>query len=325
MMKPQKWRQIVGWVAVGFSLAITCLWAFWGGIENFHEGWYYDSWAQNLALMFAQYLSPMLVFMAASLLSVARPRAGAMLPALAGAALLFYFRPLYRTALLLLAGPLLALGVLYWLGRPQPRKLAYALIAGLPLLTLVISGAYPAYLAATRFDDGNLRARLVEGNGVRLIWAPDGPGWPRDGVSVGLADRSVGRRAPDGPGWPRDGVSWPEAVRRCQCLSEDGRTLAATPQNIWRLPTVEEAVRSLTRRGQNSGGVWDAATAQAVYRVTPNKESPLWNVHSKVIYWWTSTPVDEEQAYMIVYNGRVWPREKRIRPGYLAFRCVKEP
>jgi len=27
-------RQIVGWMAVGFSTIVTCFWAFWGIIEN---------------------------------------------------------------------------------------------------------------------------------------------------------------------------------------------------------------------------------------------------------------------------------------------------
>ena len=49
-------RQIVGWIAVGLSTAVTCFWAFWGIIENFHEGWYYESWFSNVELMFVQYL-----------------------------------------------------------------------------------------------------------------------------------------------------------------------------------------------------------------------------------------------------------------------------
>ncbi len=299
---PSRWRQIVGWTAAGLSTAITCLWAFWGIIENFHEGWFYDSLSKNLGLMFIQYLSPLLIFMALAFLSIAWPRLGSGLHALAGMAFAFYFRLRYTTTLALITtGPLLLLGALYWLGRPQPRKLAFALAAGLPLLTLVISGVYPAYLAATRFDDGNLEARLVGGNGITLVWAPAGPGWPGDGLN------------------------WQDAFSRCQRLSEDGTTLTGIEQNVWRLPTVEEAVRSLTRRGENSGGVWDAVSAKASYQVMPGKESPLWNIHSKVIYWWTSTSVDEEKAYIVVYNGQVSPREKRIRPGYLACRCVKDP
>jgi hypothetical protein len=56
-------RQIVGWIAVGLSIVITCFWAVWGILETFHEGWYYESLLSNVGLMFVQYLSPMLIFM----------------------------------------------------------------------------------------------------------------------------------------------------------------------------------------------------------------------------------------------------------------------
>jgi hypothetical protein len=111
----------------------------------------------------------------------------------------------------------------------------------------------------------------------------------------------------------------------CQHLSEDGLTLAPAPLHIWRLPTVGEAVRSMARHGQNSAGLWDAEIAKATYKTTPDKESPLWNIHSQVIYWWTATAVDEEHAYIIVYDGKVWPRAKQFAPAYLGFRCVKQP
>jgi hypothetical protein len=39
-MKHVDKRQIAGWIAVSLSIVITCFWAFWGIIENFHEGWY---------------------------------------------------------------------------------------------------------------------------------------------------------------------------------------------------------------------------------------------------------------------------------------------
>ncbi len=51
-----------------------------------------------------------------------------------------------------------------------------------------------------------------------------------------------------------DGVPWEEAVRRCRHLTEEGTALADTPQDVWRLPIVEEAVRSMHRHGNNSGG-----------------------------------------------------------------------
>jgi hypothetical protein len=75
--------------------------------------------------------------------------------------------------------------------------------------------------------------------------------------------------------------------------------------------------------GENSGGVWDGEAAEATYIKTPDKESPLWNTHSQVIYWWTVTEVDENRAYIIVYDGKVWTRAKGFGPAYLGFRCVK--
>jgi hypothetical protein len=294
-------RQIAGWIAVGLSIIITCLWAFWGIVENFHEGWYYESWLSNVGLMFAQYLSPMLIFVAATLVSIFWPRAGAGLHGILALGLAWFFGALTNTVVLLLLLPLVGLGALYWYGRPQPRKLAAALAIGLPLLTLIVAGVEPVLRLSQRLDDGNLRARLVQGSGVDLIWAPAGLGWPREGTD------------------------WYEAQRVCEHLSEDGLTVARVPQYIWRLPTVDEAVRSMARHGHNSGGVWDAASAQATYEAKPDKESPLWDVHSQVIYWWTATEMEGDRAYIIVYNGEVWPRSKQYGPAYLGFRCVKPP
>ena len=33
--------------------------------------------------------------------------------------------------------------------------------------------------------------------------------------------------------------------------------------------------------------------------------------------------VDDEKAYIIVYDGKVWPRDKDFGPAYLGYRCVK--
>jgi hypothetical protein len=294
-------RQIAGWIAAGLSTVITCVWAFWGIIENFHEGWHYESLLSHMGLMFVQYLSPMLIFMGVTLVSIVWPRVGAGLHALLALGVAWFFGALTNTVTLLLIVPLIGLGALYWFGRPQPRKVAASLAIGLPLLTLIISGIEPVIRVSQRLDDGNLEARLVHGNGLTLIWAPDGPGLPREGID------------------------WYEAQRVCEYLGEDGLTLAPAPQQIWRLPSVDEAVRSMARHGQNSGGVWDAASAEATYETTPDKESPLWNVHSQVIYWWTATEADKDHVYFIVYDGEVWPRSKEFGPAYLGFRCVKQP
>ena len=293
-------RQITGWIAVAFSIVISCVWAFWGMIENFHEGWYYESFLSNVGLMFIQYLSPMLVFMCVAVVSIFWPRFGGVLHVFFALLAAWFFKAFTNAAMFLLITPLVGIGVLYWFGRPQPRKLAVSLAIGIPLLTLILAGIEPALRVSQRLDDGNLSARLVEGDGVHLTWAPDGPGWPRAGSS------------------------WLEAQEVCRHLEEGGLALAPAAQDIWRLPTVDEAVRSMARHGQNSGGEWDAVSAKATYKTTPDKESPLWDIHSQVIYWWTKTEIDEEHAYIIVYDGKVWPRAKHFSPAYLGFRCVRE-
>lgn len=296
-----KKSRLLGGMAVGLSTAISCIWAVWGIIENFHEGWYYPSLGQNLGLMLTQYLSPMLLFMGVTLLGIYQPRIGAIFHLLIACLAGWFFRGGSLAAIILIITPLLGLGIIYWFGRLESKQVSVWLATGLPLLALIIFGTAPALRVSQRLNDGNLEARQVAGNGVALIWAPSGPGWPDTGGD------------------------WYEAQQSCQRLSDDGLALTKESLQIWRLPTVEEAVRSLTRQGANSGGVWEAEGAQASYQVRPDKESPLWKVHSPVIYWWTATEQDEDRAYMIVYDGKVWPRSKDFGPDYLGFRCVKTP
>lgn len=289
----------MGWAAVGTSTIITSFWAFWGIIENFHEGWYFESLLSNLGLMFAQYLSPMLVFMIVTLVSIFWPRIGGSLHVIFALLAIWFFNAFSNAATFLIILPLIGLGLLYWNGRLEPKKLAVSVSIGLPLLTLTIAGIEPVIRVSQRINDGNLQAQLIHSNGVELTWAPDGPGWPREGGD------------------------WHEANRTCQYLNEDGLTISSIPQNIWRLPTVDEAVRSMSRHGQNSSGVWDAETAKATYTITPDKESPLWNIHSQIIYWWTATEVDEEHAHIIIYDGKVLSRSKQVDLAYLGFRCIR--
>jgi hypothetical protein len=300
-MNTLKKSQILGWLAVGLSTVIACFWAVWGIIENFHEAWFYDSLLRNLGLMLLQYLSPMLIFIGLSMVSIYLPRIGGIVHAALGLLLPLFFRQFNFTWIVFITLPLVLLGTLYWFGRVQSRRFASSLVVGLPVLTLIICGVGPAYRVAGRVNDGNLQSRLVEGNGVRLIWAPDGPGWPRAGTD------------------------WYEANSRCQHLQANGQALSPEAQNIWRLPTLEEAVRSMSRHGLNSGGTLNSQSRSASYRITPDKETPLWNVHSQVIYWWTETESDDKNAYMIVYDGKVWLRRKQIHPSYLGFRCVRSP
>lgn len=81
----------------------------------------------------------------------------------------------------------------------------------------------------------------------------------------------------------------------------------------------------MTRRGVNAGGVWDAVRASATYRTEPDKESPLWRVHSPIIYWWTSSQAGSNKAYRIVYDGRALATPENAFMGSIGFRAVREP
>jgi hypothetical protein len=309
-MKEKIYQVIFGWLAVVFITIVACFWMFWGTIENFHEGWWMPSIWQKIALMFIQYLSFALVTVMIGLVCVSWPRVGGTILFIIGAWFFWEFLPrfsvedLKSTLISLLVGGLPAfVGLLFLFGRPRPRKWAYLTVVGFPLLTMVICAAEPVWRLSNRIDDCNRGIRLVEGNGVKLYWAPAGPGWARE---VGQC------------------CNWEEAKRKCRYLSSDGKTLVDTPQDIWRLPTVEEAVRSMSRHGKNCGGKWDADKEKAFYEIKPDKESPLWDTESGIIYWWTDTEVDDKHAYIIVYHGGVYSRGKKSQMGSQGFRAVKD-
>jgi hypothetical protein len=62
---------------------------------------------------------------------------------------------------------------------------------------------------------------------------------------------------------------------------------------------------------------------RATFRTRPDKESPLWNPDSPIIYWWTATEVDPEQVCRVAYNGYVLVVPKKISMGSCAFRAVR--
>jgi formate dehydrogenase (NADP+) beta subunit len=259
--------------------------------------------------MFGQYLAPMLIFVLIGAASVRWPRVGAALHLSAALFTAWFFGLNHSAPLLFIVTPLSLLTLLYWFGQPEPRRRALTLVAGLPVLIALGCMVEPIWRVSGRVNDGDFGARLVEGNGVKLLWAPAGPGWP---LNLDQARET-------------EMMNWSKAKERCLYLNAEGTALSSAPQNIWRLPTVDEAVRSAARHGQNAGGVWDSLKKQARYRIRPDKETPLWNPHSMVIYWWTGTEINERNAWMIVYHGEVFPRDKRFAPPYFTFRCVKPP
>lgn len=308
---------VLGWIAVGISTVISSLWAFWGAYESFHEGWYFESLGPNLVLT-AKYFALALIFLALSVVALRLPRAGGILYLLFGIGFCVW---IYMTRselnLSVILGwlpttlPPLFLGMLFWKGRPAPIRLAYMIAILVPLIVALGFSVEPVVRIAGRIDDGNRGLRIVLGNGVMLIWAPAGPGWhcpdPRDKIWLSQ--------------WR--GPTWEEAKRTCRYLTVDGKSLAVTPQDIWRLPTVDEAVRSMSRHGTNSGGVWDSIRLRPFYSKKPDKESPLWNPYAPIIYWWTSSEHDGERAYSIDFNGNVDSRNKESTLGSQGFRAVR--
>lgn len=304
-------RQLVmGWIAVGCGTLSACIWAFWGSIENFHEGWY-DPLLYKRMLGTLAYLGPMLLTITLTLLGIRFPRIGGGLYfAIAGWFTWWVISTRSDSGLGAILSWLpvtfvpVGAGLLFWLGRPRPQKMAYRITLLLPLAVALACSIEPIWRIAHRVDDGDLSARYVIGNEYTLVWAPAGPGWART---------------------PHDVLDYSEAVERCDHLSPDGLSVMEESQNVWRLPTIEEAVASLTRAGHNAEGNWDADARRASYRVMPDKESPLWDPHSTTIYMWTSTEPDPEHAYKIVFNGQVWPVHKKRPMGSHGFRAVRTP
>jgi len=299
----ERTKNIIGWIGVTITLVISSLWSYWGAIENFHEGMYSVSGWENLFMFLFQYLLFPIIFIGLALSGLKWKWTGLFLHVGLGLFSLYFFRGAHFTVIgHMIVMPLAVLGLLYFFGEPKPKKWAYRLIIAIPLIIVVACSIPLAIRNSQRINDGNFGLQVIEGNGVTLAWAPRGPGWPNKGVS------------------------WHEAVETCKYLSEDGTQLLEDEQNLWRLPTVEEAVRSMMLHGENAGGVWNEQKSLAQYEHTPDKESPLWDVHSQVIYYWTANPAKDnpEDASIIVYHGAVYERRKESSPSYLSFRAVKD-
>jgi hypothetical protein len=112
----------------------------------------------------------------------------------------------------------------------------------------------------------------------------------------------------------------------CRHLSADGTRLLETPQDVWRMPTTDEVVRSLVRHGEPAGCRWTGEIRQqAPCDVLPDKESPLWATDHAAIYYWTADAHDERRGYFVAFNGTVNATSKRGGNPRHSYRCVREP
>ena len=233
-MKKDK-KSVIGWIAVSVTTALSGIWAYWGAVENFHEGWYSASVWENLFLLFFQYLLITIALVSLAVIILRWKKIGLILHIIAAALSIWFFRGAFSVTGLMIAIPIIALGLGYYYGEPEPKKWACRLLVTVPLI-IILAVSIPHWIRVSqRVNDNDFGTRTIQGNGFTLVWAPRGPGWPDSGTT------------------------WEEAQRICKYLSEDGTEIMDEEQNIWRLPAVDEAVRSMMLHGQNAGGVWDEA------------------------------------------------------------------
>ncbi|MBC7250071.1 MAG: hypothetical protein H5T62_07285 [Anaerolineae bacterium] len=347
-------HRLPGYIAMALAILTTSLWTLWGIAEMYYEGW---------GLPFPQplvYLIPGVTCLAFTLVALTWPQIGGWLIIVIGGAFTAWWWSLAAargglswewilstfpvSSLLILIGLLFLLEGRYRRQRraagwapPQPwlrRNLRYVLAVGIPLLIVIGVSAYYAPLILTRVDDGDRGARLIEGRGVTLVWAPKGPGWnwkqswggypSWDMIALyGVPPVGFG----DKPGYENQYATAEDmqTTGLCRYLSEDGTTLLTEPQDIWRMPTTDEIVRSLVRGGENAGCLWDGESDKAVCERQPNKETPLWAPDEEPIYYWSADEYDEREAYYVSYNGWIGQQAKDWGNPRHGYRCVREP
>jgi hypothetical protein len=296
-MNTLKTRELIGSITAIAALSIICLWSYWGINEAFHEGWYHTSLLQNLLLTFIQYLSVPIFLIALSLIAINIKRLGSGLFIALGFLALFFFDSIAGKFLIFI--PVLLLSFGFYFGSYKHKRTIILSFTLIPLLIILSFGIPQLYRVENRFNDNDFGKRIISGNNIILTWAPQGVGFPLEGTN------------------------WPTAVDNCERLNEEGTKLESNEMNIWRLPSRDEVVRSMTRNNNNAMGfIDDAGIAQ--YDAKPDKETPLWNPYSKVIYYWTIEPHNEKQSYLVAYNGYILARSKNSGANYQGYRCVKE-
>ena len=178
----RKRKKVIAWIAIGLSAIFANFWAYWGINENFHEGWYSVSFWDNILMMFGQYLLVPIGFILLAFISIKWNRIGSICNLILAVGAFYFFRKT-GAGFLLVASPLAGLAILYWFGRLESRRFAYFFVCGLPLLQMVGIGTYHSIRIVNRYNDGNFNTRLIKGNGIELMWAPQGPGWPDNGTT----------------------------------------------------------------------------------------------------------------------------------------------
>jgi hypothetical protein len=345
-----------GYVATAFLVLATSLWTFWGIEELYFEGWGLP-FPAPLA-----YLIPGGITLTLGLLAITFPTVGGIVVLLFGTWFTWWWWSLmYRRGAAMLwaivsafpgSAILIIVGILFLFearrrralraehaslqsGGWLRRHLDYVALVGVPLVILAVVSAMELPKVLARFDDGVRSTRVIEGNGVRLRWAPAGPGWnwKQPGGWIPSWDHlaTYGQATPGlktlrvtNGRVPHASAADMKAGGLCAYLSEDGRSLLPTRLGAWRMPTVDEMVRSLSRKGVNAGCRWNGARGFVACRTTPDKETPLWAPDQSPIYYWAADEAGANAAWYVAYNGAVQSQPKNFGNPRHGYRCVRD-
>ncbi len=342
----KRYAGLIAWLILALA---TSLWTFWGISEMYYEGW---------GLPFPQpaaYLLPAVACLLFTALALWRTRlAGWVIVAGGGAFTVWWWTMAFTRsgglslgavlAMFPVSGALVLVGLLFLWDAKHPqhffenhrigRHWRALLGFGPPLLILVGVSAAELPVVLTRWDDGGRGARLVEGNGVTLVWAPSGPGWnwkqpwggyPSWDSLARYGQAPIGLKTGEDLGAGHATETEMQTTGLCAYLNADGTRLMAEPQYIWRMPAAEEIVRSLTRDGVNAGCTPPSGEGKAECERTPDKETPLWAPDQPPIYYWTAEEFNADEAWYVSYNGNVLNQEKDWGNPRHGYRCVCEP
>jgi hypothetical protein len=327
---------------------ITTFWSFWGIAEMYHEGWW-GAWYNRLP-----YLAPIALTLIPTLLVFRFPLVGGIIIIAVGLFTFFFFGfsvAIIGLIITLIGGAFILDGLIQRRSLtdaaesnlPWWRQWRYWLTIGGPLVVIVGTSIHNLPVVLTRVDDGFRGARLINGYGVDLVWAPEGPGWnwkqPWGGYPswqdialygiepVGMGEKSgYGKEGEVGKTRVFAGDLEMNQTNLCLYLDIDGTLLLDEPQNIWRMPTTDEVIRSLSRHGENAGCQWSGQVPErAACDILPDKESPLWATDVPVIYYWTAESFNDREGYFVAYNGSVNTTIKLGGNPRHGYRCVKEP
>ena len=321
-----------GKTACAAWLLAASLWAYWGAAEFGFEAWGVPEVAGW------PYFMPALAVWLPGLVALWRPRPGGWLLILLALAfttwwwgmavtrgLLTWRRALGTAPVSLLLVGVGALWLLEARAAGDGRRSLWP--ATVPVLVALATLAYYAPYVMNRTPAAT-GSWVVETAGMRLEWAPAGPGW----------NQRVGGRYPSWDelasyGRPPIGLSAkpgphdPARYGLCAYLDSRGEHLLDEPVFVWRLPTRAELAASLVRDGRLAGCRYDGGSAAECARV-PNKEGPLWDPVASAVYYWTVEAEDGEAWYVpytggLRYGGRIARQPGDWGNPRHGYRCVR--